>query len=96
MVRRLLKYFVGMLLIVLLLSCEKLPETPAGEGALRMDVVQLGGTIPLTWGEFIAVSNSNVTWVQLWFRDKEGNIYTVPYDVVNNRFGMNYRYMKRR
>jgi len=103
MAERTLKYSAGMFLIVLLLlSCAKLPEAPTvptgKEGGLKMEVLPLGNTIPLQWGDLIAVSNVNQypAWIQLWFKDKEGNVYMVPYDIEANRFQTNYRYFKRR
>ncbi len=105
MVRKTLTFVVGMFLIVLLLSCAKLPETPTGkEAGLGMEVLQLGDTIPLNWGNLIAV-NSSITVassngqytkeVQLWFLDKEGNIHMILYDVEFNRFNKAFKYLKR-
>ena len=100
MAERTLKYLAGLFLILLLLlSCTKLPEAPTGiEGGLKMEVLPLGNTIPLHWGDLIAVSSVNQYpgWVQLWFKDKEGNVYMIPYNIETNKFHTNYRYLKRR
>ena len=100
MAERTLKYLAGVLLIVLLsLSCAKLPETPSAiTGGMKMEVLQLGNTIPLQWGDLIAVSSVNQypAWVQLWFKDKEGNFYLIPYNIEANQFTKDYRYFNRR
>jgi len=100
MAERTLRYLAGMFLIVLLLlSCAKLPETPSGTtGVIKMEILPLGNTIPKQWGDLITVSNINQypAWVQLWFKDKEGNIYMVPYNVEANKFQTFYGYLKLR
>ncbi len=98
MVRKTLKCLAGAFLIAAMLSCTKLPEAPTGmEGGLKMESLPLGNTIPLKWGELISVSSANQypTWVQLWFKDKEGNIYMVPYNIETNTFNENFRHIKR-
>ncbi len=106
MARKTLTILAGMLLVVLLLSCAKLPESPTGkEAGLGMEVLPLGDTIPLNWGNLIAV-NSSITVasssgqytkeIQLWFLDKEGNIHMILYDVEFNRFNKAFKYLKRR
>jgi len=93
-----LTYVAGIFLIVLLLSCAKIPEPSAGY-SFAMEELPLSDSIPLKWGELIAVSSTNLKypgWVQLWFQDKEGTIYMVPYDVEIRKFGQYYRYLKRR
>jgi len=100
MAGRTLKYSAGVFLIVLLsLSCAKLPETPSTlTGGTKMEVLPLENTIPQQWGDLIAVSSVNQYpgWVQLWFKDKEGNVYMIPYNIETNKFHTNYRYLKRR
>jgi hypothetical protein len=107
MAEKTLKYLACIFLVVLLsLSCAKLPEAPTGkEPGLGMEVLPLGDTIPLNWGNLIAVNNSitvasrNGVYskeVQLWFLDKEGNIHMVLYDVETNRFNRAFKYLKRR
>jgi len=96
MAERTLKYLAGMFLIVLLLlSCAKLPEPI--EGRLRMEVLTLDNAIPLKCGNLIAVvpANEYASNVQLWFQDKEGNIYLIGYNADKNRFSKDYRYIKR-
>ena len=85
--------------IALLLSCEKLPETQTNsEGTIKMEVAQLGDAIPLEWGNIITVSSVGQFpgWVQVWFQDKDGAVYMVPYNVASNTFHANYRFLKRK
>jgi hypothetical protein len=95
MVGNVLKYLAGMFLIVLLLSCTKLPE--ATEGDLGMQVLPLGNTLPVQWGNLVAVTSASeyASYVQLWFQDKNGNVYLVGYNVLKNKFALKYRYIKR-
>ena len=94
MVGKSLKYLVGMFLIVLLLSCAKLPEVPAGFG---MEDIPLNNTVLSKCGDLVTVSSiPDSSWVLIWFQDKEGNISSVPYDTKTNMFGEKYRSLKRR
>jgi hypothetical protein len=100
MVRKTMKCLAGAFLIVAMLSCTKLSEreVPTGmEQGLKMEVSALGDSIPLKWGELVAVSSaSQYSVVQLWFKDNEGNIYMVPYNTQTNTFFTNYKHIKRR
>ncbi len=98
MARKMLTILVGMFFIVLLLSCAKLPEASVGY-SFAMEELALSDTIPLKWGQLISVSSATLQypgWVQLWFQDKEGNVYMVPYDVQVKKFGQYYRFLKRK
>ena len=96
MVGKILKYLAGMFLIVLLLSCTKIPESI--ESNLGMQVLPLGTTLPAQWGNLVAVipTSESASYVQLWFQDKEGNVYLVGYNVLKNKFALQYRSIKRR
>jgi hypothetical protein len=100
MITKTLKFLAGALLVIAMLSCTKLPEIPAptgAEGGLKMESLTLGNTIPLKWGELIAVTSVNQypSWVQLWFKDNQGNIYMVSYNIGSNAFYNKYRQIKR-
>jgi hypothetical protein len=96
MVGKILKYLAGMFLIVLLLSCTKIPEPI--ESNLGMQELSLGDTIPAQWGNLVAVTSANeyATYVQLWFQDKDGNVYVVGYNVSKNKFSLKFRSIKRK
>ena len=96
MVGKILKYLAGMFLIVVLLSCTKIPVTM--ESDLGMQVLPLGTTIPAQWGNLVAVTSANeyASYVQLWFQDKDGNVYLVGYNVLKNKFALNFRSIKRK
>jgi hypothetical protein len=100
MFRKTLRCLVGAFLVIAMFSCAKLPESqiPTGiEGGLKMESLSLGNTIPLKLGELIAVSSVNQypSWVQLWFKDKEGIVYMVSYNIETNTFYNKYRQIKR-
>ena len=100
MVKKMLICFVGMSLVVFFVSCSKLPESQAPKivGKFGMEAMKLGDSIPLKWGNLIAVSNSinNPDFTRWWFQDKEGNIYIVWYNMNTNKFSEDYRFLKRR
>ena len=95
MVGKILKYLAGMFLIVLLLSCTKISEPI--ESDLGMQELPLGITLPAQWGNLVAVTSASeyASYVQLWFQDKDGNVYLVGYNVLRNKFFLKYRYIKR-
>jgi len=100
MAKNILIYLVGVFLVVFLVSCAKLPEPKApimGE-KFGMESLKLGDSIPLKWGDLIAVSNSinNPDFTRWWFQDKEGNVYIVWYNMSTNKFLEDYRFLKRR
>ncbi len=100
MAKKMLICLVGVSLVVFLVSCTKLPESQAPEivGKFGMETLKLGDTIPLKWGNLIAVSNSiqYPEWTRWWFQDKEGNIYIAWYNMKTNKFSDAYRFLKRR
>ena len=95
MVGKILKYLAGMFLIVLLLSCTKIPEPI--ESNLGMQELPLGNTLPAQWGNLVAVTSASEypSYVQLWFQDKDGNVYLVRYNIWKNKFGLKYKSIKR-
>jgi hypothetical protein len=100
MAKKMLICFVGLSLVVFLFSCTKLPEAK-GPIIIRdfgMETFKLGDTIPLKWGNLIAVTNSEQypAWTWWWFQDKEGNIYMAQYNMQRNVFAAEYKFMKRR
>ena len=100
MAKKMLICFVGVSLVVFLVSCTKLPKSQAPEnvGKFGMETLKLGDTIPLKWGNLIAVSNSinNPDFTRWWFQDKEGDIYIIWYNMKTNKFSEEYRFMNRR
>ena len=94
MVGKILKYLAGMFLIVFLLSCTKIESI---ESNLGMQKFPLGITLPAQWGNLVAVTSASeyASYVQLWFQDKEGNVYLVGYNVLKNKFALKYRSIKR-
>jgi hypothetical protein len=101
MAKKILTCLVGVFLVVFMVSCAKLPEnkveTPV-VGKFGMESLKLSDSIPLKWGNLIAVSNSinNPDFTRWWFQDKEGNIYIVWYNMSTNKFLEEYRFLKRR
>ena len=83
---------------VLLMSCAKLSESPQSiEGGLKMETAECDGSIPTAWGDMVSVSSVSQYpgWVQVWFQDKDGTIYMIPYQVDSNTFHPKYRYLRR-
>jgi len=90
-----------MLIIICLLlsSCTKLPETENMVlSGVKMESAKFEGGIPKAWGNLISVSHVSQlpAWLQLWFQDKDGNIYMLWYNSTSNVFLGKYRYLKRK
>ena len=91
-----------MSLVVFFVSCAKLPEKkapiPIVAEKFGMESMKLGDSIPLKWGNLIAVSTSinNPDFTRWWFQDREGNVYIVWYNMSTNKFLEDYRFLKRR
>ena len=95
--KKVLVYATFISLIVFLGSCTKLSDSGQKiNGHLKMEIVTLGDTIPASWGPLISVSNAGQypMMVQLWFQDKDGNLYMIPYNIELNTFNEAYRYLK--
>ncbi len=98
MLKKAISFTAVILVAVFLVSCKKLPETEVRtEGRSSMEMKNLEGTIPLNWGNVTSVSSIDQFpgWVQLWFQDKDGNVYMIPYHVESNVFHEKYRILKR-
>jgi len=95
MVGKVLKCLAGISFIVFMLSCTKIPTD--SESDLEMKKLPLADILPAQWGDLVAVTSAdeNSRYVQLWFQDKEGNIYLVGFNVARNKFASKYRYIKR-
>ena len=90
---------LGIVLILLTLSCAKLPEAPTIEkGDLIKESVPHVDSIPFEWGPLVSVSSvpQFPTWVQLWCQDKEGNIRMLPYNIRTNKFWNEFTLVKRK
>ena len=77
-----------MALIVLYLSCVKLPQKqPAKEGDAAIEKLTQTNSIPSDWGKLISVVNQldSPNSVQLWFQSEKGDIHFVIYDINHNR-----------
>ena len=94
------KIFVCAALVVFIVglgACAKLPDTAQNDkGQIKMELAEVGDTIPASWGKLISVSNASQYpgWVQLWFQDDYGNVYMIPYNIESNTFKKSYRLLK--
>ena len=71
-----------LLLILVSLSCARLPET----GPIESDevvVVPSVKPVPAAWGNLISVTDKSTFQFQLWFQDDQGTVRMVRYDVRN-------------
>jgi len=74
-------------LVLISLSCAKLPEKPAKEdGTVVLVKLADQDAIPVDWGEAFAVSSdaNNPNWLQLWFRSEDGTVRMVSYNLRTN------------
>jgi hypothetical protein len=92
-------FLVVGVLVLLALSCAKLPEqtTPPQKS---VEAVKLPdeNTIPSDWGNLVSVSSPEYSqpWMQLWFQDEKGTIRMVPYSIETNQFNLNSRMIPRK
>ena len=75
------------ILVVFQLSCTKLEQKPAKEGALPTISLNQTNSIPSDWGKLISttVSPDSPGLVLLWFQDEKGDIHLASYDMRQNR-----------
>ena len=86
------------ILIFLVLSCAKLPESPSPmTQSLTTQKLLDEASIPKEWGTLISVSASPIyqSWLQLWFQDKQGTIRMVPFNIETNKLNPNIRILPR-
>ena len=83
------RYFgpvLGIILVLLAVSCARLPR--GEEGDMPRDKLTQIHSIPAEWGDLIAVTR-HVTYPRvhrLWFQDEDGNIRVIGYDGAAERF----------
>ena len=73
-------------LVLLSLSCSRLPELMPGDEQLAVERLSNTGSVPSQWGSLISVTTQK-DWssFQLWFQDEEGNARMVLYDPWNRQ-----------
>ena len=81
------KCLVVMVLVLLLLSCSKIPQWVApGQGNVAIETLPAKDSIPLKWGNLVSITTSPTVGnaFELWFQDEQGNLRMVVYDARNN------------
>jgi len=70
---------VAVLGLALSLGCTKLPTHDAEPGPLDVATVELSDSIPLEFGDLVAVTTNETFpgWAQLWFQREDSSIVTV-------------------
>lgn len=82
------KVGIGLLVTALLvITCAKLPPTPAKTGTLMAEKISETDSVPDAWGKLISatISSDFPRQVQLWFQDEKGEIRLAFYDMPQNR-----------
>lgn len=85
--------------LLVALSCAKLPEKPTKtQGAVVMVQMADKDAVPTGWGEAFAVSSepSNPGWLQLWFRDTDGTVRMAAYNIRTNTLSREALIIQRR
>ena len=92
------KYLVVVILVLLPLSCAKLPEWSTSGKGIAVETLPANDSIPLKWGNLILAQNSpNMQYLfQLWFQDEHGNLRLVLYDIRANILMTTVRHIPRR
>ena len=84
-------------LVLLSLSCSRLPERTPGEGELATERLPNAGSVPSQWGSLVSVTTqpASPNRFQLWFQDEEGNVRMVLYDADGGRLVSEVRLITR-
>ena len=91
------RFLLAGVLVLLALSCAKLPEpaSPPKEGFAQLPD---GTTIPSDWGNLVSTSSVPLyqDLVQLWFQDEKGMIHMVVYNLRTNQLNLESRMIPRK
>jgi hypothetical protein len=93
------KCLVVMVLVLLPLSCVKMPQWAGpGQGNVAMETLPTKDSIPLKWGNLVsATASPDVRYgFELWFQDEQGNLRMVIYSILTNSLDANVRFIPRR
>ena len=85
------------ILVLLVVSCARLPSASPEEGGLATETLSDKGSIPAEWGSLVSVYDNPVkqtTW--LWFEDEEGNVRAVLYHRRSEELYSTVRLIRRR
>ena len=82
MFRQRVKSIAVLLLVLVPMSCARLPDTGPTESDELIEVAGLK-PVPAAWGNLISVTDKGASSFQLWFQDDQGTIRMVRYDVRN-------------
>jgi len=89
-------FLVAGVLVLLSLSCTRLPEQttlPQGSMVQLPDV----NTIPSDWGNLVSVSSPEYSqpWIQLWFQDEKGTLRMLTYNLGTQQISRDCRMIPR-
>jgi hypothetical protein len=93
------KCMIVMVLVLLPLSCTKLPQwETARQGNVAVETLPTRDSIPLKWGNLVSATTSpDVPFTfQLWFQDEQGNLRMVLYDIRSNDLSAAVRLIARK
>jgi hypothetical protein len=93
------KCLVVMVLVLLLLSCTKIPQWAGpGQGNVAIETLPSKDSIPLKWGNLVSVTTSPDVKLgfELWFQDEQGNLRMVVYNLLTNSLDPNVRLIPRK
>jgi hypothetical protein len=93
------KCLVVMVLVLLVLSCTKIPQfSAAGQGTVAIEKLPAKDSIPLKWGNLVSVTVSPDAgyYFQLWFQDEQGNLRMAIYQMRTNSLSDEVRFIPRK
>ncbi len=76
------KSIAVLMLILVSLSCARLPD-PGPKESDGLEVLPGVTPVPAAWGNLISVTGKGTFYFQLWFEDEQGAVRMVKYDVRN-------------
>ncbi len=94
------KHLMLLPVVVLSVSCERLPDSAAvvveEPGMIPVEMLEDQQSVPTEWGKLVAVSTGTGPTTRLWFQDEEGTIRRVRFNNRTRRLERIVRVIQRR
>ena len=93
------KHLMLLPVVVLSVSCERLPDSAAvvveEPGMIPVEMLEDQQSVPTEWGKLVAVSTGTGPTTRLWFQDEEGTVRMVNYNNVTSLIKPRVRVLRR-
>ena len=93
------KHLMLLPVVVLSVSCERLPDSAAvvveEPGMIPVEMLEDQQSVPTEWGKLVAVSTGTGPTTRLWFQDEEGTVRMVNYNNLTSLIKPRVRVIRR-